>query len=103
MDPVTAGYVAIAAGSVLSGLFGSRSASKDRKANRESDKYNFAAQRYFKDIDRQRQLEDRLYTEKAIGGYRQFNKRPALMGTGPAYTDPSTVKPVLPQYGKKFP
>lgn len=93
--------IATVASSALSGLFGGRSARKEAKANREADQYQFAAERYFYDRKRQDELEGRRYKEDAVAMYRPYTKRPDA--PLPVMTDPNTIKPVLPQYGSKFP
>ena len=73
---------------------GSFFSSKDKsKKDKEAQKRSFYIDKYLKEMDRKYQLEDRRYSEEAIGSYRKFSK-PGLMS--PAYTDPNTVKPVDP-------
>lgn len=100
MGPLAA-FGVQAAGSIIEGVFAGKQASKNRKHERERDQYQFAAQRYFDDMKRKRDLEDRRYRQESIGNYRQFSTRQDLKPV--MLTDPETVKPVLPQYGSKFP
>lgn len=83
----------MAGGSFLSGLFGSRSAAS---AQKRQNKQNFADELYFTNLARQDALEQRQYREKAISPYRQFGSAGLA---SPAFTDPSTIKPVNPYGG----
>lgn len=86
---------AITAGaSFLSGLFGARSA---RKQQKRQNKFEFQKEKYFEEMERKRQLEDRRYAEEAIGGYRGYTPGRPLMA--PSYTDPSTINPKIPKFG----
>ncbi len=100
MGPLAA-FGVQAAGSIIEGVFASRAAGKQRKHERERDQYQFASQRYFEEMQRKRQLEDRRYRQEAVGNYRQFSSRQDLKPV--MMTDPETIKPTLPQYGSRFP
>ena len=82
--------IATAAASALSSMFGGRSS---RKADKLKQQREFQQRQYESDMARQRSLEDRKYTEQAIGAYRPYQSG-GLMS--PEYTDPTTVKPVDP-------
>lgn len=92
--PLLAAAGISAGASFLSGMFGSRSARKQQKAQ---NKFEFQKEKYFEETARKRQLEDRLYQEQAIGGYRNYTPGRPLMA--PSYTDPSTIKPQTPKFG----
>lgn len=89
------GAIAAVAGTVLSGVFSSRSAKKQQKAQEKQAELQAKVGMWQQQYARRNQLEDRAYKEKAGGGYRQFYKgnQPVM---APAYTDPSSVQVIDP-------
>lgn len=94
--------VAIAAavgGSLISGFFSSRSASKQAKEQKKQAEMQARTAIWQQQYARKNQLEDRRYKEQAIGNYRQFyaGKQPVM---APQLTDPNTVVLKDPITGK---
>jgi len=81
-------------GALISGLFGSRQAKNDAKAQRRMARYQFDQDKYFKDVDRQDELKRQRYKEDAIAGYRRYS--PIQGTTAPIMTDPGSINPTLP-------
>lgn len=93
--PLVAGALISGAGSLISGFFGGRSARQQAKDDAKRQKLSDLFQGYRDDMARKRELEDRLYQEKAVnqygkfyGGDREFAQR--------VFTDPNSVNPVNP-------
>ena len=80
------GAAIAAVGSFFSGK------SKNKK-DAQLQKNQFYIDKYLAELQRNYTLQDRRYSEEAIGAYRGYAK-PGLMS--PQYTDPNTVKPVDP-------
>jgi hypothetical protein len=87
-------------GAVVSGLFSSRAANKQAKADKAASELSVRGNMWDRQFDRRNQLQDREYKERAIGGYRDFYKgsRPLM---SPAYTDPGSQEVIDPFAKKK--
>lgn len=91
------GWAAAAAigGSLISGFFGAKSAKSQAKAQAKQQRLSDLFQGYRDDVNRKRQLEDRLSAEKAFNQYGAFSKSKETFAPR-VFTDPSTVNPVNP-------
>lgn len=87
-------------GSLISGFMGSRSEKKQMKAQEKMNRDNNMFQAYRDDVNRKRQLEDRLYSEKSWDVYRPMYKG-STQYAAPVMTDPNSVVPVNPYATQK--
>ncbi len=90
--------VAAAAVAAVGSYASAQSSAKGaKKAAKESAEAQFKTKQYELQYLRKADLEDRLYKEKAIGGYRQFGTAGLA---SPEYTDPG-ADPVDPYAAKE--
>ena len=87
-------------GSLISGFFGSKSEKKQMKAQEKMNQQNNQFQAYRDDVNYKRQLDARLYKEKAWDTYRPMYAG-AQQFAAPVMTDPNSVKPIDPYAQKK--
>ncbi len=84
------GWGLAAAGSLISGFFGSRSAKKNAKAQEKAQRLSDQYQGYMQAQRRKYQLEDRSYKEDAVGAYRGFYGGTRQIAA-PVLSDPNSV------------